>query len=103
MKDTIKSLIYRSIYKEGKPSSSRMFSYIMMLVILLLGISHVAFEIGNAIVSWKSGDTYTPSWESITIIAMWLAHQLTLLGIYKKAETKIPKIENKSDNKILKS
>ena len=24
-------------------------------------------------------------------------------SIYKKAETKIPKIENKSDNKILKS
>jgi predicted ferric reductase len=59
----------------------------MMIVIFLLGISHVIFEFGNAIVSWKEGQTYIPSWESITIIAIWLAHQLTLLGIYKNAES----------------
>ena len=99
MKDTIKSLIYRSIYKGNKPSSSRMFSYIMMLVIFMLGISHVSFEIGNAIVSWKAGTTYTPSWESITIIAMWLAHQLTLLGIYKHAESSVPKFTEPEKDK----
>jgi predicted ferric reductase len=83
----IKELIYKSLYKGDKPSSSRIFSYIMMIVIFLLGISHVIFESGNAIVSWKEGQTYIPSWESITVIAMWLAHQLTLLGIYKSAES----------------
>lgn len=96
----IKDLIYKSLYKGNKPSSSRVFSYIMMIVILLLGISHVSFEIGNAIVSWKSGDIYTPSWESITVIAMWLAHQLTLLGIYKKSEVEeIKKISEKDITK----
>jgi hypothetical protein len=59
----------------------------MMIVIFSLGMSHVIFEFGNAIVSWKDGRTYVPSWESITVIAMWLAHQLTLLGIYKSAES----------------
>jgi hypothetical protein len=83
----IKELIYQSIYKGNKPSSSRIFSYIMMIVIFLLGITHVAFEIGNAIVSWKKGVQYIPSVESISIIGMWLIHQLTLMGIYKRSES----------------
>jgi hypothetical protein len=83
----IKELIYKSLYKGDKPSSSRIFSYIMMIVIFLLGLSHIIFEFGNAIASWKDGKAYVPSWESITITAMWLAHQLTLLGIYKNAES----------------
>ena len=39
---------------------------------------------------WKKGEIYIPSWQSISIIAMWLAHQLTLLGIYKRAELNLP-------------
>lgn len=83
----IKELIYQSIFKGNKPSSSRIFSYIMMVVIFLLGITHVSFEIGNAIVSWKEGLQYIPSVESISIIGMWLIHQLTLMGIYKRSES----------------
>lgn len=83
----IKELIYQSIYKGNKPSSSRIFSYIMMIIIFLLGITHITFEIGNAIVSWKKGMHYIPSVESISIIGMWLIHQLTLMGIYKRSES----------------
>ena len=87
----IKNLIEQSLYAgKDKPSSSRIFSYIMMSVIFLLGLSHVAIELGNAILKWRLSDVYVPSWQSISIIAMWLAHQLTLLGIYKSAEVNIP-------------
>jgi hypothetical protein len=87
----IRNIIEQSLYLgKDKPSSSRVFSYIMMTIIFLLGISHVAIEIGNAILKWKLNEVYVPSWQSISIIAMWLAHQLTLLGIYKSTEVKIP-------------
>ena len=93
----IRNLIEQSIYiGKDKPSSSRIFSYIMMTVIFLLGLSHVAIEIGNAILSWNKGETYVPSWQSISIIAMWLAHQLTLLGIYKSAEVNLPDLKKNS-------
>jgi predicted ferric reductase len=89
----IAQLIEQSLYKGSRPSSSRIFSYIMMLVIFLLGLTHVAIEIGNAAIEWKKGEVYIPSWQSISILAMWLAHQLTLLGIYKRAETSIPDVK----------
>ena len=90
----IRNLIEQSLFLGvGKPSSSRIFSYIMMSIIFLLGLSHVAIEIGNASIKWSVKEVYVPSWQSISIIAMWLAHQLTLLGIYKNAEVKIPGAE----------
>lgn len=90
----LRTIIEKSLYKGSKPSSSRIFSYVMMLVILMIGLTHIGFEIGNAVAMWKTGKSYTPSWQSISIIAMWLTHQLTLMGIYKKTE---------SDDKNLKS
>ena len=90
----IRSLIERSLYLgKDKPSSSRIFSYIMMTIIFMLGLTHIAIEIGNAVIQWKKYQIYIPSWQSISIIAMWLAHQLTLLGIYKSAEVNIPGIK----------
>jgi len=83
----LKNLIIESLYKNNKPSSSRIFGYIMMFIIFMLGIIHIGIEIGNSIIMWKQEKVYIPSWQSISIIAMWLTHQLTLLGIYKKAET----------------
>lgn len=84
-------LIEQSLFKgDDKPSSSRIFSYCMMAIIFLIGLTHVVIEIGNAILMWKKGEIYIPSWQSISIIAMWLAHQLTLLGIYKRAELNLP-------------
>ena len=53
---------------------------------------------------WKQGLVYVPSWQSISIIAMWLAHQLTLLGIYKRAEASLPKLPNMpKDDGMIKS
>jgi predicted ferric reductase len=82
----LKEIIEKSLYLGSKPSSSRIQSYIMMVVIFLLGITHVVFEIGNAFIQWGKSEVYSPSAESIIIIGMWLAHQLTLLGIYKRSE-----------------
>lgn len=91
----IKQLIKESIYKGDKPSSSRIFAYTMQLIILLCGLSALGIELFNAIIQWKQGLTHTIPWEHITIIGMWLAHQLTLLGIYKSNETKVDKITDK--------
>lgn len=88
----IKSLITQSVFKEGKPSSSRIFAYVMQLIILLAGLTAIGIEIGNAIMHWVDGKAHIIPWEHITIIGMWLAHQLTLLGIYKKNETTISKV-----------
>lgn len=96
----IAKLIEQSLYKDNRPSSSRIFSYIMMLVIFLLGLTHVAIEIGNAAMQWKQDEVYVPSWQSISILAMWLAHQLTLLGIYKNAEASIPDVKGMIEDKI---
>jgi hypothetical protein len=94
----IRNLIEQSLFTgDDKPSSSRIFSYIMMTVIFLIGISHVGIEIGNAILKWKISEVYVPSWQSISIIAMWLAHQLTLLGIYKSAEVSIPGMKKSTE------
>ena len=95
----IRNLIEKSIYKHGRPSSSRIFSYVMMLVIFMLGIVHAGTEIGNAIISWTNDEPHVPSINSISITAMWLAHQLTLLGIYKRSEIDVKegKINQKSE------
>jgi hypothetical protein len=100
--DIIRKSLYKSTENEMTPSSSRIFGYVMMLVIFILGITHTGIEIGNAIIVWRlgNGSVYIPSWQSITIIGMWLAHQLTLLGIYKGAEsqTDIKKIGDISES-----
>jgi hypothetical protein len=95
----IRNLIEQSLFLgKDKPSSSRIFSYIMMTVIFMLGLTHIAIEIGNAAIQWKLGQVYVPSWQSISIIAMWLAHQLTLLGIYKSAEINVPGLKKSDDS-----
>jgi hypothetical protein len=96
----LKALIKESIIKNGRPSSSRIFSYVMMSIILLLGLSHVTFEFGNAILTWNNGEAYVPSVNSISITAMWLAHQLTLLGLYKRSDILKKKIQSKEDSEI---
>ncbi len=90
----IKSIISKSILKDGQPSSSRIFAYTMQLIIFLCGISAIGIELFNAIIQWKKGETHTIPWEHITLIGMWLEHKLTLLGIYKSNETKITKVGN---------
>jgi predicted ferric reductase len=95
----IRNLIEQSLFLgRDKPSSSRIFSYIMMAVIFMLGLTHIAIEIGNAAIQWKTSQVYVPSWQSISIIAMWLAHQLTLLGIYKSAEINVTGLKKSDDS-----
>jgi len=99
----LRKLIVESLYKGKKPSSSRMFSYAMMAIILLSGLTAISIELVNAIIVWKSGGVYTIPNAHIVILGMWLAHQLTLLGIYKRSEVSIPKVENSSNDEMLKS
>ena len=87
-------LIKKSIYKDNEPSSSRIFAYTMQLIILVFGFTAIGIELGNAIMHWVDDKVHIIPWEHITIIGMWLAHQLTLLGIYKKNETTISKVGN---------
>jgi len=98
MEKTIQAAKYKfielmkgSLFKDDKPSSSRIFGYVMMLIIFLFSVVFIATEIGNAILSWKNGNVYVPSWQTITFFGMCLTQKLTLLGIYKKAESLIPK------------
>ena len=93
----IKEVIIKSINHKGEPSSSRIFAYTMQLVILCCGLVALGIEICNAIVEWKKGNVHIIPWEHITIMGMWLAHQLTLLGIYKANETKVHKLQNTTD------
>lgn len=95
----LKELIYKSIYKDGEVSSSRIFSYCMMAVIFLFGFTAIGIELVNAIKKWGAGESYVIPTEHIVILGMWLAHQLTLLGIYKSAESKpLNKLLDKKSN-----
>ncbi len=89
----IKELIFKSINHKGEPSSSRIFAYTMQFIILCCGLLAIGIELTNAVVEWEKGNVYTIPWEHITIMSMWLVHQLTLLGIYKANESKIQKLE----------
>jgi len=96
----IAQLIKESLFKRNKPSSSRIMSYIMMGIICLSGLTAISIELTNAIITWKDGGIYTIPSEHIVILGMWLAHQLTLLGIYKRSEgVVIPSAENKKEIK----
>jgi len=88
----IKELLLKSLYKEGKPSSSRIIAANMQMIIFLFGLTAIGIEVFNAVIQWKQGKQHVIPWEHITILGMWLAHQLTLLGIYKSNESKISKI-----------
>lgn len=82
----LRKLIVESLHKGEKPSSSRIMSYIMMGIIMLSGLTAISIELVNAIIEWKKGQTHIIPSEHIVILGMWLAHQLTLLGIYKRSE-----------------
>ena len=90
----LREIIRKSLFKGSNPSSSRIMAYCMMSIILLFGLTCIIIELVNSIKVWNKGDgsTYTIPTEHIVILGMWLAHQLTLLGIYKSSENK-PKVD----------
>jgi len=82
------NLIRNSIKtKTGKDSSTRILAYLLAIVIGLFCLVFIGIEIAAAIISLKSTGTYVLSNEIIIIFGSILAHQLTLLGINKTAET----------------
>jgi len=75
--------------KDGKPSSTRISAYYLLLAIFTFSGLFIMMEGVNAIVLWNTGKPYVIPFEHITIFGMILAHHLTLLGINKRAETKV--------------
>jgi len=84
----IVSIIKESLYKDNKPSSSRIFSYALMVTIMFILLSITGVELGNAVKAWRNGEPYNVSSQIITTLGLAMAHQLTLMGIYKNAEIK---------------
>ena len=97
----IKDLILKSLKDpNNKISSSRIFSYIMMLVIFLLGMTHIGIEIVNAVIMWRKNDIYKIPFQNISLIIAWLTHQLVLMGIYKSNESPFKGIIDKKKDDI---
>lgn len=85
---SLKKIILESISKNGKPSSSRIFAYLMMLQILATGLTYIGIEVTNAVIAIKTKGFYTIPAQHIAVFGMILGHQLALLGIYKYHEGK---------------
>lgn len=80
-------LIKESTMMGGKPSSSRIISYFVSVNIALSGFSFVIIDVVNAINAWRSGaGHYEIPGTHVALFGMMLAHQLSLLGIYKALE-----------------
>ena len=78
-----RNIIKKSIQSPGgKESSTRIATYIILLLVILFTLTFIAIEIMNAI------ETKTISKEGIIVLGMLLTHHLTLLGINKYNETK---------------
>jgi hypothetical protein len=82
-------VIKTSLIVDGKPSSSRIMGYFVSINIALSGFSFVVIDIVNAIIAWKSKEgSYEIPGTHVALFGMMLAHQLSLLGIYKAMENK---------------
>lgn len=79
-------LIKESTMMGGKPSSSRIISYFVSINIALSGFSFVVIDVVNAIQAWKLHGHYEIPGTHVALFGMMLAHQLSLLGIYKALE-----------------
>ena len=76
-------LIRKSIMSpDGKESSTRIASYIILVCVIIFSLSFVTIEILNSLKTGKISN------EGIIIFGMLLGHQLTLLGINKYHENK---------------
>jgi len=83
--DTVKA----SLVVDGKPSSSRIMGYFVSINIALSGFSFVIIDMINAVIAWKSKEgSYEIPGTHVALFGMMLAHQLSLLGIYKAMENK---------------
>lgn len=83
-------LIKQSTMMGGKPSSSRIISYFVSINIALSGLSFVIIDVVNAISEWNTVGHYEIPGTHVALFGMMLAHQLSLLGIYKSLEKNTP-------------
>jgi hypothetical protein len=79
-------LIKESTMMGGKPSSSRIIGYFVSINIALSGFSFVVIDVVNAIQAWRTSGHYEIPGTHVALFGMMLAHQLSLLGIYKALE-----------------
>jgi len=87
----ILSYLKQSCLKDGVMSSTRISSYLIMILIYLI----VFYFIGVGIYSMINNIPVIISGEYIIIFGSLLSHHLILLGINKQAETKIREIKAK--------
>lgn len=76
-------------------SSTRISSYILLVIILLFTFVFLGIEVSSAIISLYNTGKYVISNESIIIFGSILSQQLLLLGINKNSEIKILNNESK--------
>ena len=90
-----RDIISKSILsKNGKESSTRIATYIILLLVVLFTLTFIVIEIIN------SFENKTISNEGIIVLGMLLTHHLTLLGISKYNETKETIHETKNKDVI---
>jgi len=86
MLNKLLNLLCKSVLdRSGKVSSSRISSYVLLLMIVLASLVFLAIDITNLI---NSGGAYVIPTEHVLIFGMLLTHHLMLLGIKKSAEEK---------------
>jgi len=88
----ILSSIKQSCYHEGVLSSSRIASFVILVLISLCLLYFIGISCYIAIFNIDKTAQAIPS-DMLIIFSSLLLHHLTLLGIYKKSETKIKEIE----------
>jgi len=92
------SLIKKSVLNShGKESSTRIMSYIIGSMIVLFCLVFIGIELSAAIIALNAAGKYVLSNEILIVLGSLLAHQLTLLGINKSAETKVNKAKIEND------
>jgi ABC-type Fe3+-siderophore transport system permease subunit len=73
----------------GKVSHTRISSYFILGSILSSSATFIGIDIGNAILMWLKGETYTIPWDHVAIFALILGHHLILLGLKKSSDNSI--------------
>lgn len=70
----------------GKPSSSRISSYVILLQIQIIGFSFLVIDLINSIKAFQSDRVYEIPFTHVGIFSLILAHHLFLLGLKKSGE-----------------
>lgn len=83
----------------GKMSSARISSFFILGSILTSTVFFICVDIGNAILKWNNGETYTVPLDHIAIFSLILSHHLILLGIKRASDKDLNTLVNAKNNK----